>query len=152
METLREIDISHILTLKISNEQTNENRTTIKKIFKNNILNKHHPIKIMFEGNYIDVDVIWTTVNEASSVYYTNSQFIDVIVQEHARLVITGIGNQIKATKPQFGNWEVEFMVTCPVKRLVPIANIIELNPHPPVLVVEKKDDDFPVSWDTMMK
>jgi hypothetical protein len=61
---------------------------------------------IPFGGTNINVDVIWRMVNAgASSAYYnTNSQFTDVVVQEHARQTITAIGNQIRARKPQIGN------------------------------------------------
>ncbi len=103
-------NISHILNLKISNEQTNEVGKQIRKLFLHNILNRSIPLMIPFGATNIIVDVIWTMVNaRASSTYYcTYSPFTDEVVQEHAKLVITAIGNQIRAQRPDFGNtWKV---------------------------------------------
>lgn len=121
--------ISHILNMRVSNEPQDPNEALqIRRMLKKAIWNVPNMHMIMHNGQPFPVGITWTMVNvgQTCAYYYAvNLPYSDSVVENHSRVMMNTIVNQIRQNHPEYGNdWGIAYLVTRPLALFQPIPAV----------------------------
>jgi hypothetical protein len=108
-------NVSHILNVKLSNQQGIERGNAIRQA----IYKKINSITITKVVNNRNVDITWkSSATQTSAYYYTDVEgfYGDVAVKTHTAILLSDLLNQLR---PVFGEISLAFLVTRPLVREV---------------------------------
>ncbi|RYG67349.1 hypothetical protein EON64_07650 [archaeon] len=132
--------ISHILNIKVSNEPPKTQAQAIRRRLKELIYNQQHLLQVMHNGQPFPVGITWTmnNVGRTCAYYYAvNLPYVDVIVENHTRLLLNGIMHQIRQDHPAAGNdWGLAYMVVKPLSLFQPIVPAVPVLKGGPLVPV----------------
>lgn len=121
--------ISHILNVKVSNEPQDPNQARqIRREIKQAIWNVQNMHYVMHNGQPFPVGITWTMVDagQTCAYYYAvNLPYADSVVENHTRVMLNAIVNQIRQDHPAYGiNWGIAYLVTRPLAIFQPIPAV----------------------------
>eukprot|EP01031_Cornospumella_fuschlensis_P033704 gene33704-40776_t len=121
--------VSHILNVKVSNEPQDPNHARqIRREIKQQIWNVQNLHFVMHNGQPFPVGITWTMVDagQTCACYYAvNLPYADSVVENHTRVMLNAIVNNIRQNHPQYGNhWGIAYLVTRPLAIFQPIPSV----------------------------
>lgn len=122
--------VSHVLNVKVSNEPQDSNHARqIRREIKQQIWNVQNLHFVMHNGQPFPVGITWTMVDAGQTcpAYYydVNLPYADSVVENHTRVMLNAIVNQIRQNHPQYGNhWGISYLVTRPLAIFQPIPAV----------------------------
>ena len=124
------VRISHILNVKLSNEPLdNAHKSALRRALKQRLWNNPHIFTVNNEGNELPgVSITWQMENaRATTAYYyaISVPYIDSIVAEHTRIMLSSICRDIREAHPEYGQeWGLAHLVSTPLMTFRPIVPV----------------------------